>query len=169
MIFKPLLIASLLIATYTLPTGAIAKKHPKKRSLAAQRVPPPAVIGSSYALHEDAMRLADDIATRRDLSRDWVRQAIGQARYLPQVAKFIQPPPVGTPKNWRLYRSRFIDPIRISAGVKFWQAHRETLARAQAQTGVPAEIIVAIIGIETLYGKQMGRFGSFAALATPQI
>ncbi|MDO9197364.1 lytic murein transglycosylase B [Rhodoferax sp.] len=112
------------------------------------------------------MRAADDIATRRDLDLEWVRQAIGQARYIPQVARFIQPPPVGTPKNWRVYRSRFIDPVRISAGVKFWQDNRDTLARAEAETGVPAEIIVGIIGVETIYGQQMGTFRVIDALTT---
>lgn len=122
--------------------------------------------GPAYAQREDAMRAADDIAARRDLDLEWVRQAIAQARYIPQIARFIQPPPVGTPKNWRVYRSRFIDPTRISAGVKFWQDNRDTLARAEAETGVPAEIIVGIIGVETIYGQQMGTFRVIDALAT---
>jgi membrane-bound lytic murein transglycosylase B len=73
---------------------------------------------------------------------------------------------VGTAKNWRVYRSRFIDPIRISAGVKFWQDNRETLARAELETGVPAEIIVGVVGVETIYGQQMGTFRVLDALAT---
>ena len=73
---------------------------------------------------------------------------------------------MGTPKNWALYRSRFIDPVRTRAGVTFWQAQRDTLARAQATYGVPAEIIVGIIGVETIYGQQMGRFKVLDALAT---
>ena len=112
------------------------------------------------------MQTANDIAARRDLNIDWVRQAIGQARYSAQVAKFIQPPPVGTAKNWQVYRSRFIEPIRIRAGVKFWQDNRQTLARAQTETGVPAEIIVGIIGVESIYGQQMGTFRVIDALAT---
>jgi membrane-bound lytic murein transglycosylase B len=112
------------------------------------------------------MQAADYIAARRDLDLDWVRQAIAQARYQPQVAKLIQPPPVGTAKNWRAYRSRFIDPIRIRAGVKFWQDNRETLSRAEIDTGVPAEIIVGIIGVETIYGQQMGTYRVIDALAT---
>ena len=112
------------------------------------------------------MQAADDIAARRDLNRDWVRQAIGQSRYLAQAAKFVLPPAPGTPKNWRLYRSRFIDPIRISAGVKFWRDHHDALARAERETGVPAEIIIGIIGVETIYGQQMGNFRVLDALAT---
>ena len=95
--------------------------------------------GAPYASREAAMQMADDIAARRDLDRDWVRQAIGQSRYLPQVARFITPPPLGTVKNWRVYRSRFIDPVRINAGVKFWQANREALERAEAEYGVQVD------------------------------
>ena len=122
--------------------------------------------GLAYATRPDAMAAADDIALRRNLDRDWVRQAIGQAQLLPVVAKFITPPPVGTVKNWRVYRSRFVEPIRINAGVKFWQANRETLARAEAQYGVPIEIIVGIIGVETIYGQHVGDFRVMDALAT---
>ncbi|WP_296447534.1 lytic murein transglycosylase B [Rhodoferax sp. UBA5149] len=144
-------------------TGAQATKSIKKKVVAARQ---PALPGPAYAERADAMQAADDMAARRDLDRDWVRQAIGQAHYLPQVAKFIQPPPVGTLKNWRVYRSRFIDPVRINAGVKFWQDNRETLARAESETGVPAEIIVGIIGVETIYGQQMGSFRVIDALTT---
>ena len=170
--FKPLLTATFFIAACAVSTGATALKHHKNKPLAAKHVKHSkkatraALPGPAYALREDAMLAADDIAVRRNLDREWVRQAIGQARYLPQVAKFIQPPPVGVPKNWRVYRSRFIDPIRIKAGVKFWQDNRETLARAEAQTGVPAEIIVGIIGVETIYGQQMGSYRVMDALAT---
>ena len=112
------------------------------------------------------MLLADDIASRRDLDRDWVRRAIGQSRYLPVVAKFITPAPAGTLKNWRVYRSRFIDSVRITAGVKFWLANREALERAEKEYGVPAEIIVGVIGVETIYGQQTGTFRVMDALAT---
>lgn len=112
------------------------------------------------------MALADEIAARRGLNRAWVRRAIGQSHYLAQVARLMTPPPVGTPKNWQLYRSRFIEPLRIQAGVRFWQANGETLARAQQTFGVPAEIIVGIIGVETIYGQQMGSYRVVDALAT---
>jgi membrane-bound lytic murein transglycosylase B len=120
----------------------------------------------AYATRPEAMAFADDLAQRRDLDPEWVRRAIGDARFLPTVARLMQPAPAGTPKNWRVYRSRFIDPVRIAAGVKFWQANRETLARAEKDYGVPAEIIVGIIGVETIYGQQMGTFRVIDALAT---
>lgn len=112
------------------------------------------------------MALADEIAAQRQLDPQWVRRAIGQAVKLPQVIRLMTPPPSGTPKNWQLYRSRFIEPVRIQAGVAFWRQHRATLARAEAEFGVPASIIVGILGVETLYGQHLGNFRVIDALAT---
>jgi len=162
--------AILLIAITSISMWAYAQNNPSKnskklpRKTIQQTAKAPA--GALYATRDAAMQMADDIAMRRDLDRDWVRQAIGQSRYLPQVARFITPPPAGTIKNWRVYRSRFIDPVRINAGVKFWQANREALERAEKEYGVPPEIVVGIIGVETIYGQQVGTFRVMDALAT---
>ncbi len=156
------------IAALIHPTLGWAEKSLKKKPQGLERASTsrkPAV-GPAYATREDVMRWADDVADRRDLDREWVRQAIGQAHYLPGVPRLMLPPPSGTPKNWRVYRSRFIDPIRIRAGVAFWHAHRATLERAEQAFGVPAEIIVGIIGVETLYGQQLGSYRVLDALAT---
>ena len=112
------------------------------------------------------MLAADDIAQRRDLNRAWVRKTIAQAHFMPQIAKAITPPAVGVAKNWQLYRSRFVEPIRITAGVNFWQANQETLQRAELATGVSPEIIVGILGVESIYGQQMGTYRVLDALTT---
>ena len=112
------------------------------------------------------MALADEIAQRRKLDPQWVRKAMGEAHFMPAIVRAITPPPVGTPKNWAAYRARFIEPVRIRAGIKFWQTHRDTLLRAQEETGVPAEIIVGIIGIETIYGQHTGNYRVMDALTT---
>ena len=161
---KLLLSAALVLAAAAHPamaqsSGAALKKPPRGGKV----VKLPVV---AYSTRDDAMAFADDLAQRRDLDPEWVRRAIGDARFLPTVARLMQPAPSGTPKNWKVYRSRFIDPVRIAAGVKFWQANRETLARAEKDYGVPAEIIVGIIGVETIYGQQMGSFRVIDALAT---
>lgn len=122
--------------------------------------------GPAYATRPDAMALADEIAAQHQLDRRWVRRAIGQARMMPEVVRLVTPPPASSPRDWQRYRSRVIDPVRIQAGKKFWQTHRETLALAQTRYGVPAEIIVGILGVETLYGQQMGNFRVMDALAT---
>jgi membrane-bound lytic murein transglycosylase B len=159
-----LLVATLTIAAYALSTTAYAKKPVKKTA--------PAVAkhlhstGEPYASHEDAMRFADDVAERRNLDREWVRQAIGQAHFIPSVKRLLEPPTTTFVKNWRVYRSRFIEPQRIAAGVRFWNENADTLARAEAEFGVPAEIIVGIIGVETIYGRDMGTFRVIDALST---
>ncbi len=160
---RPVLIALVLIAAWSMATAAPTSKKPKKKPHAAK---PAAASGPSYAHRKDAMQAADDIAARRSLNRKAVRRALAQAHYIPLIAKLILPPTVGTPKNWQLYRSRFIEPVRIQAGVRFWQTNREALARAERETGVPEEIIVGIIGVETIYGQQMGNYRVIDALAT---
>nr|WP_239024307.1 lytic murein transglycosylase B [Ramlibacter humi] len=112
------------------------------------------------------MQFADEVAQRQSLDPAWTRAAIAQARMLPVVVRLMQPAPTGTPKNWAAYRSRFIDPVRIQAGVRFWQDNRATLERAEAEYGVPPEIVVGIVGVETIYGQQMGNFRVLDALAT---
>lgn len=119
-----------------------------------------------YGPRDDVLRAAEVFAGRHGLDRAWVASRLAEARYLPRVAQLIMPPAVGTPKNWRAYRARFIDATRIRAGVQFWNQHQATLLKAQAIYGVPAEIVVGIIGVETLYGRHMGGFRAIDALAT---
>lgn len=157
-----LLIASLLLtAAAPQPTAAAetAAETPKKRRAGART-------GIPYANHEEAMRFADELAQSHNLDPGWSRKMVAQAQKLPVVARLMQPPPPGTPKNWAVYRSRFIDPVRIAAGVRFWQANQATLERAEKEFGVPAEIVVGIVGVETIYGQQMGDFRVLDALAT---
>ncbi len=122
--------------------------------------------GTPYANRPEVMQFADDMAARRDLDPAWVRSAIGRARYSPTVARLMQPAPKPFVKNWRVYRSRFIDPVRIAAGVKFWQANQAVLARAEKEYGVPIDIIVGIIGVETIYGRDTGNFRVMDAITT---
>ncbi len=86
--------------------------------------------------------------------------------YSATVSRLIMPPSTPGRKSWRTYRSRFIEPIRINAGVRFWQENRDTLRRAEAEFGVPASVIVGIIGVETIYGRDMGTFRVLDSLST---
>ena len=137
-----------------------------KTAQAPARTAAPAATSRTYADRAEAMLFADDVAARRDLDAAWVREAIGQARFLPRVPGLMLPPAKGQAKNWQAYRSRFVEPIRIRAGLRFWQTHAATLARAEREYGVPAEIIMGILGVETLYGQHMGNFRVMDALAT---
>lgn len=151
--FSRSLAAIVLAATLPLSSALAQKSGPVRGS-------------TPYATREDAMQFADELAARRDLDRQWVRETIGAARLLPSVPRLMLPGPPGSRKNWQVYRGRFIDPVRIAAGVRFWRANADTLARAEAEYGVPAEIIVGIIGVETIYGRNMGNFRVIDALAT---
>lgn len=142
-----------------------AKQPPKKAKQPANRADDaPDVV--TYGRREDVMAFADDLAQRHRLDAGWVREQLAQARYLPSVARLIMPPPAGTAKSWVAYRARFIEPTRINAGLRFWQQHEAALARAEAEYGVPAQIVVGIIGVETLYGRMTGNFRVLDALAT---
>ncbi len=159
---SPLSLFTTLLLAASIALPALAQTGARKRAgteRTSQR-------GVAYAGSEEAMRWAHEMAQRRGLDPDWVRKAVGQAQFLPTVARLMQPAPVGTAKNWRVYRSRFIDPVRIAAGVKFWQDNEGALQRAEQVYGVPPEIIVGIIGVETIYGQQMGNFRVIDALAT---
>ncbi|MFG0678717.1 lytic murein transglycosylase B [Delftia sp. WSY_7] len=155
-------------------TKSTAKPSTKKRTAATAAATAAGgaavartVQGSTpYGERPEAMQMAADIAMRHDLPVDWVRETIAQARFLPQVPRLMTPAVQGTAKNWGVYRSRFVEPVRIRAGTRFWQANAAALARAEKQYGVPAEIIVGIIGVETIYGQQMGNFRVMDALAT---
>ena len=120
----------------------------------------------TYGQRDDVMRYAAELAGRRGLDADWVRAALQQARYLPAVATLVMPPPPGSAKNWAAYRRRFIEPVRVRAGAAFWRANEAWLRKAEAVYGVPPEIIVGILGVETIYGQQMGSFRVIDALAT---
>ena len=95
-----------------------------------------------------------------------MQAALAQSRFVPGVAKSIMPPPAGTAKNWAAYRARFIEPRRVNAGLAFWQANEAWLTLAEQRYGVPPDIVVGIVGVETLYGRHMGGFRVIDALAT---
>lgn len=91
----------------------------------------------------------------------WFKQAKFDDRVLP---KMTAPAEVKSP--WYVYRDAFITPARVKKGTEFWNANKKTLSQAEKKYGVPASIIVAIIGVETNYGSNQGEFPVFDTLAT---
>lgn len=154
-LFSIALIASLACMA---PSTALAGKRVDAKKSAAKSIP--------YRDRKDAMAFADTLAEQQGLDREWVREVIGGARFIPAIQKQMQPAGHGFVKNWNAYRSRFIEPLRLSTGVAFWQEHAEALARAEKEYGVPPEIIVGIIGVETIYGRHMGSYRVVDALST---
>ena len=111
-------------------------------------------------------RFAQELAERHGWSVASVLADLSHARHLPRVTQLIMPPPAGTAKNWAAYRDRFVEPKRLKAGLEFWQAHERALRKAEAEFGVPAWLVVGIIGVETYYGRHMGGFRVLDALST---
>jgi len=132
----------------------------------AQPRPPSAADAPAYAGREDVQRFAVETAERHGLDPDRVRSTLADARYQAAVARLIMPAPAATAKNWALYRSRFVEPTRIRAGLDFWRDNERWLQQAEDRWGVPAHIVVGIVGVETIYGRQMGGFRVVDALAT---
>ncbi|WP_075795255.1 lytic murein transglycosylase B [Massilia putida] len=108
----------------------------------------------------------DEMVARDGFDRAQVEDVIRHARFIDSAVQLVKPAPPGKPKNWSAYSDRFIEPIRINAGVRFWGENAATLARAEATYGVPAEIIVGILGVETIYGRDTGRFRVVDVLTT---
>lgn len=157
--------------------GAATKKGTKKKVPATQHAAKAKqrAMGDSalalagmplYATRPEALATVLDMAQRRGLNAAWAQHVVSQARFMPAIAQAVLPAAGPSAKNWKLYRERFVEPKRIAAGIAFWQKHRATLERAQQATGVPPEIIVGIVGIETLYGKHGGGFRVIDALCT---
>jgi len=125
-----------------------------------------ATVGVPLTENPEVSLWAQDAATRLQLDPAWVQQTLAQAQRLPVVEKLVLPPASPVAKDWGAYRARFIEPVRIQAGQRFWRQHQATLARAEREYGVPAAIIVGIIGVETLYGQNTGNFRVVDALST---
>jgi membrane-bound lytic murein transglycosylase B len=167
--FRALFTAALVAGLATAPLASWAKKQPASKKQPApkkQRTQARVVQGTPYGDREEIMQFAADVAERRGLDEAWTRQALAGAQRIPAAIRLMQPAPVGTPKNWAAYRRRFIDAKRIDAGVRFWQDNRATLEKAEAEFGVPPEIVVGIVGVESIYGEQMGNFRVLDVLTT---
>jgi membrane-bound lytic murein transglycosylase B len=126
-----------------------------------RREPPPKPLGTRPAL----VAFADELAAAEGWDAAQLRRQLAAASNLPKVRQLILPAAAPAAKNWTAYRERFIEPKRIEAGLAFWAEHEDALARAQSRYGVPAEIIMGILGVETFYGRITGGFKVLDALA----
>lgn len=88
------------------------------------------------------------------------------AHYNAKAAQLMAPNKGQIKRSWNTYKNRFIEPIRIKAGLDFWNQHAEILQRTAQEYGVPPEILVSIIGVETIYGRYTGDFRVLDALLT---
>lgn len=106
----------------------------------------------------------DEMVAQHQFKRDELEALFAHAQYRPDVIEAINRP--ATIKPWTEYRAAFVNQKRVALGVAFWKKYHATLQRAAQQYGVPEEIIVAIIGVETVYGQNAGTFRAIDALTT---
>ena len=119
-----------------------------------------------YADRPETQQFIEEMQQRHGFDKDALTYIFRRAEYLPSVIKYISPPKDPGVRSWQRYRSRFIEPVRIKAGVAFWDRHADAIRTASEKYGVPEEIIVGIIGVETIYGRNTGNFQAVSALAT---
>jgi len=147
------LAAALAATLIALPAGAVKK-------------PRAAAAPASYGPRADVRAFADDVADRQGLDKAWIVKQVAQARRIDTVQRLMMPAPATVAKNWAAYRDRFVEPRRVGAGAAFWKANEGWLERAEQRWGVPPEIVVGIVGVETFYGRMTGGFRVIDALAT---
>ena len=126
---------------------------------------PAAAGASNYAQRNDVRAYAAEVAAETGLPRRDVERWFGAARFQPKIVAAMDRPLLEPPK-WFTYAPPFLAPERVEGGVRFWRDNGDILERAQNEFGVPAEIIVAIIGVETYYGRFGGSYRVIDALAT---
>ncbi|HJV75580.1 MAG TPA: lytic murein transglycosylase B [Noviherbaspirillum sp.] len=163
------ILASLLLTT-AFHTDADARTMTKKTASAKIRKISMAQVEAgefaNFTHWKEVSEFIDQMTLRYGFDRAELESLFKQARYVDTTIRLIKPAPPGRPKNWQAYRARFVEPLRINAGVAFWDAYADTLARAEERYGIPAEIIVGIIGVETIYGRNTGNFRTLDVLTT---
>lgn len=120
----------------------------------------------SFETRADVRAFIDEMVQRHGFVAKELDFLFSRARSREAVLRAIEPPKEPRERSWQEYRARFVNDTRIRGGVAFWSRHARSLGRAARDHGVPEEIIVAIIGVETLYGRQTGGFRVVDSLAT---
>ncbi|MBV8030857.1 MAG: lytic murein transglycosylase B [Betaproteobacteria bacterium] len=118
-----------------------------------------------YASRPEVQAFIHEVVERHGFVEKELVFLFSRVRPVEPVLKAISAPP-DKARSWPEYRSLFLNERRIALGTEFWRSQRRALARAEREFGVPAEYIVAILGVETLYGRNTGRYRVVDALST---
>jgi membrane-bound lytic murein transglycosylase B len=125
--------------------------------------------GSDYLSRADVRSFIESMSKEHGIDPSYLERILGDARHTPTAVRLIGPVPSSAPspaRSYLRYRSKFLTPDLIAAGSRFWSLHAEELTRAEAEYGIPAEVILGILGVETSYGQNTGSFRAIDALAT---
>jgi membrane-bound lytic murein transglycosylase B len=115
-------------------------------------------------LDPDIETFIEQMVQKHQFEAPALRKLFVQVKPRPGIVKAMSAP--ATARPWHEFRSRHIEPARINGGLAFWREHTAVLEKASREFGVPEEIIVATIGVETFYGRHTGNFRVLDALAT---
>jgi len=122
-------------------------------------------VQADYSSHPKAKTFIDEMVSEHQFDRSELMQLFKQVEKKQSILDAIARPAEKT-LTWKEYRNIFLTDSRISKGVKFWLDNHEALTRMESELGVPAQIAVAIIGVETRYGGNMGSYRVMDALST---
>ena len=155
------LAAALTVVFTAVPLHAAPQKKSRVATAAA-----PAPGKTDYSKRADVQAFITEMAQKHGLVESELAFVFSRARFYPSIVELITPPANPRVRSWQVYRARFLDPVRIGGGVALWKQYEADLARAEKEFGVPAEIIVAIMGVETVYGRNTGSWRVIDALTT---
>lgn len=132
----------------------------------ALHLAPAAAEPGAYVQRKDVREFIAQMVEMHGFTRKELKRVFGAAQFQPTIVKAMDQPAETALASWQAYRAIFFNPQRIEAGREFWDRNAEPLERAAAEFGVPKEIIVGIIGVETTYGRNVGTYRVIDALAT---
>lgn len=120
---------------------------------------------ADYSTHPDAVKVIQELVDEEGLDPAVIKKVLASAEKRQSIIDAMNRPAERT-MTWGRYRNIFMKDARIDGGAEFYRTHADTLRQAEAEFGVPAEVIVAIIGVETLYGGNTGSYPVIDALTT---
>ena len=126
---------------------------------------------SDYAERPEVIEFLQGVASEKSIPLEWLVNEVALARYSPLSERYTTPRPnankkTTAEKNFLLYERNLVNADRIERGANFLEAHREAFERIESETGVSRYAVAAIIGVESIYGRNMGRFRVLDALMT---
>ena len=160
------LVAGAALSALSFPALSLAAKKATKSPKRRVAVHEEEIDPDRYRNNPQTQAFVNELVGQYNFDRASLDALFAGTAYSATVARLILPPATPARRSWTAYRGRFIEPIRINAGVQFWQQYGDTLRRAESEFGVPADVIVGILGVETIYGRDMGNFRVMDALST---
>jgi len=118
----------------------------------------------AFTQRKDVQHFINYMVKTHDFNRKKLTAIMDEVQIQPQIIESMNKP--YEKKNWDIYKELFLTPQRVQGGIAFWHDNQSALAKAEKKYGVPANIIVAIIGVETMYGKNQGNYRVLDALST---